>query len=298
MVLPAPRLDHVVLDTRDRMDEAVRVYRSLGFHLTERSRHTLGSINHLAVFETDYLELLGFDAGEGQARPDIRPDIKAWPAGLNGLVFSLDQPEELYSELQGRGVPVDEVQSFSRPVNLGEGVSPEAKFRVVRLRAGTASFGRVYFCRHLTPELIWRPEWRRHPNGARSVARILIAVGDPAAAAELLSRMFGPEAMHHCSHHCSHAGSHPGSDGSWTLAAGPVAVDFVTRQELSERYGDSAPDPAGRADYMAALTIRTASLAAAARALAGGGVTAARVEPQRIVVPASAAMNVALEFVE
>ena len=75
-------------------------------------------------------------------------------------------------------------------------------------------------------------------------------------------------------------------------------MDFVTRQELSERYGDSAPDPAGRADYMAALTIRTASLAAAARALAGGGVTAARVEPQRIVVPASAAMNVALEFVE
>lgn len=291
MALPALRLDHVVVDARDRMDQAVEIYRSLGFHMTERSRHTLGSINHLAVFETDYLELLGFDPGG-----KVRPDIQAWPVGLNGLVFSLDQPEQLYSDLQRRGVPVDEPQSFSRPVNLGEGGSQDAAFQVVRLRAGTASFGRVYFCRHLTPELIWRPEWRRHPNGAVSVARILIAVRDPAASAELLSRMFGPEAMRHCSHR-----SHPGSDGSvrsWTLTAGPLSVDFVTREELSERYGDSAPDPAGRADYMAALTIRTASLAAAAGALEAGGITAARVEPRHIAVPASAAMNVVLEFVE
>ena len=290
---PTPRLDHVVVDARDRMDEAVRVYRSLGFHMTERSRHTLGSINHTAVFESDYLELLGFDEASGKARPDLLE----WPGGLNGLVFALDSPEELYSELTARGVPVDPVQSFSRPVNLGSSVSPaiqDAKFLVVRLRAGTASFGRVYFCHHLTPELIWRPEWRRHPNGARSVARILIAVDDPAASAELLSRMFGPMFGPMLGPGAMRAGS----DGSWTMTAGSVSVDFVTRDELSRRYGDSAPDPAGRADYMAALTIRTASLTAAARALEAGGVTAARVEPQHILVPASAAMNVAVEFVE
>ena len=288
MAFSTPRLDHVVVDARGRMDEAARVYRSLGFHLTERSRHTLGSENHLAVFETDYLELLGFDpAGE-----KVRPDILAWPVGLNGLVFALDRPEELYSDLQGRGIAVDEPQSFSRPVNLGEGVSPvshEAKFRVVRLRAGTASFGRVYFCQHLTPELVWRPEWRRHPNGAQSIARIAIAVRDPAASADLLQRMFGPDAVR--------PGS-PDSDAAWTLAAGTVSVDLDSPENLSQHLGDAAPDPARRADYMAALTIRTASLAAAARALEAGGVTAARVEPHRILVPASAAMNVALEFVE
>jgi hypothetical protein len=279
--MAARRLDHVVVDARDRMDEAVRVYRSLGFHMTERSRHTLGSVNHLAVFESDYLELLGFDpAGE-----KLRPDLLEWPVGLNGLVFTLEQPEELYSDLQRRGVPVDPVQSFSRPVNLGSGVCQDARFRVVRLRAGTASFGRVYFCRHLTPELIWRPEWQQHANGARSVARVLIAVREPATSAELLSRMFGPEAMR------------PGSDGSWTLTAGAVSVDFVPPRELAERLAESAPAPAGRADYMAALTFRTASLSAAAAALEEGEVTA-RVEPQRIVVPASAAMNVAVEFVE
>jgi len=295
MALHAPGLDHIVVDARDRMDEAVRVYRSLGFQMTERSRHTLGSVNHLAVFETDYMELLGFDpAGE-----TVRPDLLEWPVGLNGLVFTLDEPEELHRDLQRRGVPVNEVQSFSRPVNLGGGVSQDAKFRVVRLRAGTATFGRVYFCHHLTPELIWRPEWQSHPNGARSVARIQIAAGDPAGAAGLCIRMFGrlfgPEAVREGSDGFNQSNQ---SNGSWALTAGNVSVDFVTHNELSERYGDFAPDPAGRADYMAALTIRTASLTAAAQALEAGGVAGARVEERRIAVPASAAMNVALEFVE
>jgi len=277
----APQLDHIVVDVRDRMDEAVRAYRSLGFQLTERSQHTLGSINHLAVFETDYIELLGFDP-KGER---VRPDIQAWPVGMNGLVFALDRPEDLHRELLGRGVAVNDPQSFSRPVNLGGGASQDAKFRVVRLRAGTASFGRVYFCHHLTPELIWRPEWSGHANGARSVARILIAVGDPGAAAGLLSRMFG-EAVR------------PGPAGAWRLEAGSVTVELVTRAELSQRLGDCAPDAAGREDYMAALTVRTESLAQAAQALDAGGVTVARVEEHRIVVPATAAMNVAVEFVE
>jgi catechol 2,3-dioxygenase-like lactoylglutathione lyase family enzyme len=299
MAFPTPRLDHVVVDARDRMDEAARVYRSLGFQLTERSRHTLGSVNHLAVFGSDYLELLGF---EPEAGP-VRPDIAAFPVGMNGLVFSTDQPDSLWAELRARNVPVQDPQSFSRPVSLAAGESqdaPEAKFRVVRLRGGTASFGRVYFCHHLTPELVWRPEWQKHPNGALGVARILIAAREPAASAEILSRMFGPEAVR------------AGPDGSWTLAAGPVPVDLDTPEQLARRLGDAkrhpsganrhtdvvSPDPAGRADYMGALTIRTASLAQAARVLEAGGIRRARIEPHRILVPAADAMNVALEFVE
>ena len=288
MAFRAPRLDHVVVDARDRMDEAARVYRSLGFQLTARSRHTLGSANHLAVFASDYLELLGFEAGS-----PIRPDIAPYPVGLNGLVFSTDEPEALWNVLRARDVPVDDPQSFSRPVSLAEGITQDARFRVVRLRAGTATFGRVYFCHHLTPELVWRPEWRQHPNGALGIGRLLIAARDPAASSEVLSRMFGPDSVQ------------AGADGSRTLAAGPVQVVLLTPEELVRRLGDAqrhsngvAPDPAGRADYLAALTIRTASLSHTARALEAGGIRRARVESHRILVPAADAMNVALEFVE
>ena len=60
--------------------------------------------------------------------------------------------------------------------------------------------------------------------------------------------------------------------------------------------GDAAAEPAGRAEYMAALGIRVASLPKAAERLRS--VAGLRAEPQRLVVPAAAAFNVAIVFSE
>ena len=57
-ILPVPTLDHVVINARDQLDDVAAVYRRLGFHLTPRGHHTLGSMNNLAIFGTDYLELI------------------------------------------------------------------------------------------------------------------------------------------------------------------------------------------------------------------------------------------------
>jgi len=64
----SPVIDHVVVDVRDRIDEAMHCFASLGFLLTPRGRHTLGSVNHLAMFESGYLELLGFGEDAQPAR--------------------------------------------------------------------------------------------------------------------------------------------------------------------------------------------------------------------------------------
>jgi hypothetical protein len=69
---PSPIFDHIVIDVRDRIDEAAQRFAQLGFQLTSRGHHTLGSSNHLALFATDYLELLGFGAG-GASRAEIQP---------------------------------------------------------------------------------------------------------------------------------------------------------------------------------------------------------------------------------
>ncbi|MFI4986056.1 MAG: VOC family protein [Alphaproteobacteria bacterium] len=280
MAAAPPRLDHVVVDVRERMAEALAVYRALGFHMTERSRHTLGSINHLAVFGTDYLELLGLDAKASAARPEIA----RYPVGFNGLVFLADEPDRLYRELKASGLPAEEPNSFSRPVQLPGG-NEDAKFRVVRFRPGTFPFGRIYFCHHFTPHLVWRPEWRRHPNGASHIVRIVIAVADPAASAQFFTAMFGPAAVS------------AGPGGVLRLQAGTAVVELVTRAALAQSLGATTPDAAGRGEYMALLGFRTASLAQAKAALAAGGIKGARVEAGRILVPAQAAMNVALEFV-
>ena len=275
----APRLDHVVVDVRERLAEAAALYRALGFHMTERSTHTMGSSNHLAVFASDYLELLGLDEKAAAARPEIA----SFPIGLNGLVFLAEDPDQLYRELKAKGVPALEPNSFSRPVRLPGG-SEDARFRVVRLSPGAAPFGRVYFCHHFTPALVWRPEWRAHPNGATRIARVTVAAGDPAASIAFFDAVFGPRA------------SEKAADGGRRLTAGTAEVELVTEEALRRRLGEAAPDPAGRKAYMAALGFRTSDFAKAKAALAAGGIET-RESRGRILVPARAAMNVALEFV-
>lgn len=278
MVGMAPRLDHVVIDVRERLSEAASLYRRLGFHMTERSTHTMGSSNHLAVFESDYLELLGLDDKAAKARPEIA----GYPIGLNGLVFLADDPDALFRELKAEGVAALEPTSFSRPVPLPGG-SEDAKFRTLRLVPGTAPFGRVYFCHHFTPQLVWRKEWRAHPNGAKEIASVTIAVADPRASQRFLAQLFAPKLE-------------TSAANGVRLKAGTAVVELVTLAELRARFGDAAPDPAGRKEYMAALAFRTGDLAKAKATLAKGGIEMSE-RRDRILVPARAAMNATLEFV-
>jgi catechol 2,3-dioxygenase-like lactoylglutathione lyase family enzyme len=275
MALPSPILDHIVIDVRDRLDEAARCFAGLGFRLTPLGRHTLGSSNHLAMFAADYLELLGFGEG-GTSRPEIQP----FPIGLNGLVFKTDDAERVYRHALSAGLPIRPVQSFSRPVMLADGAH-EAGFRTTRLDPDKVPIGRVYFCEHRTPELVWRPEWQDHPNGASAITRVVVATPEPQRTAALFRGLFGPAA--------------PAARGSRVvLAAGEARIEMVPLAELTEEFGDAAADPAGRSEYLAAAEFRVNSLPDTERLLRR--TADARVEDGRVVVPAAAAFNTTLVF--
>src|SRR4029078_9440415 len=83
MTVPAATLDHVVINARDDMDRAADIYRRLGFTLTERGYHSLCAMNHLAMFGTDYLELIAVPKNATSGRLDLL----TYSYGLNGLVF-------------------------------------------------------------------------------------------------------------------------------------------------------------------------------------------------------------------
>ena len=277
MSLPAPVLDHVVIDVRDRIDEAMRCFSALGFQLTPRGRHTLGSVNHLAMFATDYLELLGFPK-DGETRPEIT----RFPEGLNGLVFKTADADIVHREANAAGLPILPVQSFSRPVALG-GEMRDARFRTTRLDPDKIAMGRVYFCEHLTPELVWRPEWQSHPNTACAIVRVVVATPDPQRTAGLFRGLFGPEAV-------------ADRDGRRLIPAGITQVELAPPDMVASEFGEAAAEPAGRAEYMAALGLKVGSLAAAAQQLRG--VPGLRIEPQRLVVPAASAFNATIVFTE
>jgi glyoxalase-like protein len=267
---PSPVLDHVVIDVRQRIEEAMHCFTALGFQLTPRGHHTLGSVNHLAMFATDYLELLGFGEN-GAARPEIVP----FPIGLNGLVFKTADADAVYRQAEAAGLPVLPVQSFSRPVALASGMR-DARFRTTRLDPAKVALGRVYFCEHQTPELVWRPEWQEHPNGACGISRVVIATDEPPRTALLFRGLFGANAVAGDSERC-------------VTTAGSAQIEVTTPVAVAAEFRDAAPRPAGRSGYMAALGIKILSLPDAAHRLRS--VPGLRVEGCRVVVPADAAFN-------
>ena len=196
-ILPMPTLDHVVVNVRDRIDAGLETYNRLGFTMTPRGYHTLGSMNHLAILGSEYLELIA--AAPGETR---RAEILAAPFGLNGLVFGTDNSAAVYAALHEAGVPVEPPLEFSRPVELADGPK-DATFRTVRITPGTVPAGRIYFCHHFTRDLVWRDEWRHHANGAIGVARAVVAARDPSVLGALFARMFGEDAIRRSGSGCS-----------------------------------------------------------------------------------------------
>ena len=88
-----------------------------------------------------------------------------------------------------------------------------------------------------------------------------------------------------------------GREGPHVLRAGKVAVEVWPQDELSRTLGAAMPDPAGRADHLVLLGIRVHSLRETRELLRANGIQIAAVGVNRILVPSTEAMNVAMEFV-
>ena len=275
MTLPA--IDHLVLDVGEDLDAAAEAFRALGFDLTARGHHTLGSSNHLAMFATNYLELLS----PGRPGGTVRQELLGFPSGLNGLVFATADADARYRDLQARGIGVREPQSFARPVTLADGATHDARFRTTHLNREEVPFGRLYFCQHFTRELVWRPEWQRHPNGAQEISRLVISADNPDAVAALLTRMFADV---------------PAGDPARGLrfAAGGAAIEIVSHATIAALLGNAAPDAAGRSAFLALIRLKTTSLQQARNIIGTHGT----LRDRHLLVPANAAGNVAIEFEE
>lgn len=276
---PVPLIDHLIVNVRRKMAEAAHHFGRLGFALTPLGRHTLGTVNHLAVFGNDYLELLGAPP-EALARTDV-PD---WPEGLAGLVFATHDADAVHAGLVAAGAPVLPPLAFSRPVELPGGAR-DAAFRIVRIAREASPAGRMFFCGHLTRELVWRDEWRHHPNGALGIMEVVIAAEEPQVYGRLFRTLFGTDAVRE-------------RPGGLRLAAGLATVSVVTPAELTRRFGDAAPEAAGRTAWMAAAVLRTASHERSMSALRTGGIPGVRETEEGLVVPAAEALGAALVFRE
>jgi glyoxalase-like protein len=272
-----PVLDHAVINVMGKLDEAAAQFVRLGFQLTERGHHTLGSSNNLAIFGSNYLELLGYLPG----RETMRADLWAHPAGLTGLVFKSVDADLVYSRLKQRGVPVMEPMSFARPVALPGGAQ-DARFKVIRVSGDVVQNGRTFFCHHDTPELVYRGEWQSHPNGVTDIVEFAIASHQPARTAAVYDQIFGPDLL-------------TPIQGGVSFRAGAATVLVLEPAAIAERYARAAAVSEDGSDRMVALTFKVASLATPRALLDAAGISY-RPCADGIVVSHADAANVALGF--
>jgi catechol 2,3-dioxygenase-like lactoylglutathione lyase family enzyme len=176
-------LDHAVILVRD-LDRARDTYERLGFTLTPRGYHSLGSQNHCIMFERDYLELLALPA-QPPAAFQYFADFLAKAEGVGALALASDDAQGAYAGLTKAGIAAEPPLALSRPVeNLGE-----ARFTLVQLPPSQTPGFRTFICQHHTRAIVWRPEFQRHANGAQAIESLSIAVADPAPYAKLLDRV-------------------------------------------------------------------------------------------------------------
>jgi len=172
-------LDHAVILVRD-LDRARDTYERLGFTLTPRGHHSLGSQNHCIMFGRDYLELMALPP-DPPAAFQYFADFLARREGVGALALATDDAAAVHAALAQAAIAAEPPLELSRPVaGLGE-----ARFTLVQLSPAETPGFRTFFCQHHTREIVWRPEHQRHANGADRINSVTIATSDPARYARL-----------------------------------------------------------------------------------------------------------------
>ncbi len=270
-------IDHVVVVVHD-LDHARDTYARMGFTLTPRGHHTLGSQNHCIMFGSDYIELLAMT----KTHPSMQyfSDFLARGDGMAAIALATDDAAAVQRGLAGDGLQPDAPIEFSRPVELPGGTR-DAKFRVVQMPPALTAGARVFFCQHFTRDVVWRPDCLEHPLGVTGLAAVAIVADDPAVAARSYARIFDEPA-------------HPIEEGL-LVKTGTAPIALTTRGSLGKRLRDIALPPRPR-PLVGALFIRVADRARAAEALRKGGFSPRAMKDGSYALDAEQAHGVTLVF--
>jgi hypothetical protein len=273
-------LDHVVVMV-DGIDAAESAYRKLGFQVQPRGFHKkLGTANQLMIFDTDYFEILGI-VEPTEFNAERREWIKGG-GGLANVALATDGADIAYAAFKAAGLNPDPPLPFDRAVEV-TGKTEHAAFRTIRIPKTNMPVVGFFVCEHLTPQFVYRPEWARHPNGARGIAGVTVIAEQPAKWTAELEKYFGKGAVK--------------AEGNGIVAdTGTQPVRYLPRKDYQARYPGIVPVRPG--DHPALLSVRVGDLAACEAVLRKNGVKVLKPDASRLLVPPSEAADLTLEFVE
>jgi len=221
-----------------------------------------GTGNVTAMFARGYIEIL-FQTADTPLGRELAAALARYP-GLHLAAFAVADAAATHRRLGEAGFRMQTLVSMQRPADTEQG--PDiAVFTLARLVPGQMPEGRIQMLTHRTEHTVWQPRWLHHPNGARALTALTIAVADADEAAARFARFTGRPAAR-------------STDGV-TIALDRGRIELVTADAFGRRFPEltipSLP-------FMGACTIAVESLEAAEAALRRGGI-AARRDRERLV---------------
>jgi len=272
-------IDHALIGVRD-LEGAREAYGRLGFTLTPRGSHIgWGTANYCVMFARDYVELLGIvDPAQFTNNLDR---FLARRQGLMGVALAADDAVAAADALDRRGVPADGPNDLARRLELPDGTVLPAFKLLHPARAAVPGLS-LFICQHLTPELIRRPEWLRHGNGADGILSMTVLAEDPPALAGAYETLLG-------------AGAAAVEDGALVVRIGPHELRFVRPRALAAHHPGAAAAPLAPPDP-AVLTLRSSDLAKTRAWLDKGRVAFREGEGRTVLIAPTDACGLWLEF--
>ena len=181
------RLDHFVICVHD-LAQAATDWQKLGFALTPTGVHPFGTSNRLAMFENNFFELLAVT--DPAAVPPATPGHFSFAAhnreflgraeGMSMLVLHTTDAHADAARFRSRGIGAYAPFDFGRDAVLPNGDKARVAFSLA-FATDPAMPGLAFFTcqqRH-PPELFWKPDYQRHPNGARRVTEVVMSAPEP-----------------------------------------------------------------------------------------------------------------------
>jgi hypothetical protein len=260
-------LDHVGLFVPD-MARAGRAVERLGFALTPLTpqRHALasgalaptGTANRLAILQHGYIEFLAA-TGDTPIAVQLRRAIGRY-TGAHLIAFGTTDAEATHARLGQAGFDPLPMVRLQRSVRTAAG-ERLARFSVVRVPPERMIEGRMQFCRHHTPELVWQTQHQDHPNRAHSLTDILMCVDDPAEVAARYGRFLDLEPQ--------------AREGFWLFHLARGRLHVLDRSALASLTGTLAPTT----PFIAGCALTSTDLAVTRAVLDRGAVATRELVP-------------------
>jgi catechol 2,3-dioxygenase-like lactoylglutathione lyase family enzyme len=272
-------IDHVLIAVQD-LDDARMGWTKLGFNLSPRGKHLgRGSGNYCVMFERDYIELFGI-IGPEPASPEYVAFLAEREGGMK-LAWATADARAASAALAARGLHPSEPRALSRQLELPEGTAVP-RFDIVALPLAETPGIESFLCAHLTPELMRRPAWLSHPNGAIGIIGVTVLVEDTAALLEPYERLFG-------------AANVSATDALLTVRLGRHHIVFASEDDFGVMHPELEP-PSASQGPIAAITLRSRDIAVTSEYLTSWQIEYEMADDGSLVVPAKEASGVAIEF--